>query len=223
MKIGEVAKQTGLSVSNIRFYEKKGLLNPRRREENQYREYESEDIRRLKEIMLLRKLGMPLESIYLLYQGQAEFGNLIRRQEEELKEQMEQLEGALNLCKLLEGKQKIEQVDVDTWLHYVQEEEGKGRRFAEAEEFLEDLAEFSRVASFRYDPYVGRFFQNHWVARTLAVLLALCLVMTAISVFVSKRSWVRGAAWFWVVLLLGYGFQFYYFRRRKRREEEEEK
>ena len=26
MKIGEVAKQTGLSISNIRFYEKKGLI-----------------------------------------------------------------------------------------------------------------------------------------------------------------------------------------------------
>ena len=50
MKIGEAAKETGLSVSNIRFYEKKGLLNPRRREESQYREYGQEEVRRLKEI-----------------------------------------------------------------------------------------------------------------------------------------------------------------------------
>lgn len=31
MKIGEVAQQTGLAVSNIRFYEKKGLLTPGRK------------------------------------------------------------------------------------------------------------------------------------------------------------------------------------------------
>lgn len=30
MKIGEAAKETGLSISNIRFYEKKGLLEPAR-------------------------------------------------------------------------------------------------------------------------------------------------------------------------------------------------
>ena len=42
MKIGEAAKETGLSISNIRFYERKGLLCPRRKEESQYREYEPE-------------------------------------------------------------------------------------------------------------------------------------------------------------------------------------
>ena len=34
MKIGEAAKETGLSISNIRFYEKKGLLEPEREAES---------------------------------------------------------------------------------------------------------------------------------------------------------------------------------------------
>lgn len=93
MKIGEAAKETGLSVSNIRFYEKKGLLTPRRKEESQYREYGPEDIRRLKEIMLLRKMGISVESIYLMYEGQAELSGLLQRQEKELAEQMEMLSG----------------------------------------------------------------------------------------------------------------------------------
>ena len=84
MKIGEAAKETGLSISNIRFYERKGLLCPRRKEESQYREYEPEDIRRLKEIMLLRKMGISVESIYLLYEGQTELLGLLERQEKEL-------------------------------------------------------------------------------------------------------------------------------------------
>ena len=44
MRIGEVAQRTGLSISNIRFYEKKGLIGPERNEQNRYREHEEEDV-----------------------------------------------------------------------------------------------------------------------------------------------------------------------------------
>ena len=37
MRIGEVAEKTGLSISNIRFYEKKGLIGPEREAESKYR------------------------------------------------------------------------------------------------------------------------------------------------------------------------------------------
>ena len=46
MKIGEVAEQTGLSISNIRFYEKKGLIEPKRNEQSKYRDYTEEDVKR---------------------------------------------------------------------------------------------------------------------------------------------------------------------------------
>ena len=45
MKIGEVAEQTGLSISNIRFYEKKGLIEPKRNEQSKYRDYTEEDVK----------------------------------------------------------------------------------------------------------------------------------------------------------------------------------
>ena len=63
MKIGEAAKCTGLSMSNIRFYEKKKLLTPKREDGNQYRDYTEEDIERLKKIMILRKLDIPIDTI----------------------------------------------------------------------------------------------------------------------------------------------------------------
>ena len=113
MKIGEVGKETGLSASNIRFYEKKGLLCPKRREESQYREYGPEDVRRLKEIMLFRKLGISVESIYLMYQGQADYDGLLLRQEEELSEQMEILKGALELSRHQKGKGPASKQDVN--------------------------------------------------------------------------------------------------------------
>jgi len=223
VKIGEAAKETGLSVSNIRFYERKGLLAPKRREESQYREYEAEDVRRLKEIMLLRKMGLSVESIYLLYEGQADLQSLIRRQQAQLKEQMEQLNGSLELCRMLSREPSMDGVDVDTWLRYVREEEEKGKKFAEAEELLEDLTEFTRLTSFRYDPYVGRFFQRHWVTRTLAVLITLSLVLTAVSSVVHGGGYIgRAVIWFWGVYLLWLGMNFLYYRRRKHRDDKKE-
>lgn len=66
MKIGEVAKQTGLNVSNIRFYERKGLLEPAREGDGNYREYSDADVFCLKCILLYRKMGLSIDTIYLL-------------------------------------------------------------------------------------------------------------------------------------------------------------
>ena len=44
MTIKEVEQITGLTRSNIRFYEKEKLITPDRNENNGYREYSEEDI-----------------------------------------------------------------------------------------------------------------------------------------------------------------------------------
>ena len=48
MNIKEVEKITGISSQNIRFYEKYELVQPVRNANNGYREYNAEDIRKLK-------------------------------------------------------------------------------------------------------------------------------------------------------------------------------
>ena len=48
MRIGEIAEKTGLSISNIRFYEKKGLIGPDREKESKYRNYTDGDLDRIK-------------------------------------------------------------------------------------------------------------------------------------------------------------------------------
>ena len=54
MKIKEVEDLVGITKANIRYYEKEGLLNPKRNEENNYREYTLEDVRSLE---LTPKIG----------------------------------------------------------------------------------------------------------------------------------------------------------------------
>ena len=68
MKIQELEQRTGLERASIRFYEKEGLLSPKRLE-NGYRDYSDDDVLLLKKIKLLRRLGMSVEKIRQLQQG----------------------------------------------------------------------------------------------------------------------------------------------------------
>ena len=63
MRISEVAEKTGLSISNIRFYEKKGLIGPDRDKDSKYRNYTEEDLVLIKQILLFRKMDFSIETI----------------------------------------------------------------------------------------------------------------------------------------------------------------
>lgn len=52
-----------VSVHQIRYFEDKGVLLPSYTDTNQYRKYGIDQIYQLAQIMLLRKLGMPVQSI----------------------------------------------------------------------------------------------------------------------------------------------------------------
>ena len=62
LPIGDLARRTGLSVSAIRFYENKGLVQPMRSNGNQRRFLRS-DIRRLSFILIAQQLGLALSEI----------------------------------------------------------------------------------------------------------------------------------------------------------------
>lgn len=63
MKIGELAKRTGLTTSRIRFYEKSGLLSAVERQENGYREYGPEALWMLEIIATAQSAGFTLDEI----------------------------------------------------------------------------------------------------------------------------------------------------------------
>ncbi|WP_290901887.1 MerR family transcriptional regulator [Aquabacterium sp.] len=63
MKIGELAKRSGLATSTIRFYESKGLLNAVSRQSNGYREYPLEAVMVLSIIANAQQTGFSLDEI----------------------------------------------------------------------------------------------------------------------------------------------------------------
>ena len=65
-RIGDAARQSGVSAPNIRFYEKEKLLAPGLRGENSYRLYSERDLHQLRFIRSCRALDMSLDEVRTL-------------------------------------------------------------------------------------------------------------------------------------------------------------
>jgi MerR family transcriptional regulator, thiopeptide resistance regulator len=79
-RIGELARETGLTVRTLHHYDQLGLLSPLSRTEGGHRCYTSGDVRRLHRIVALRSLGISLEEIGTLLDGEPDPTGLLRRQ-----------------------------------------------------------------------------------------------------------------------------------------------
>lgn len=62
LKIGDFSKRTGLPVSTLHFYERKGLISPERNSSG-HREYGDADLTWIAFIERLKETGMPLAQI----------------------------------------------------------------------------------------------------------------------------------------------------------------
>jgi DNA-binding transcriptional MerR regulator len=60
MKIGEVAKDSGVTVDTVRFYERVGVLPPPARTESGYRDYEPDAVERIRLTRELQAIGFTL-------------------------------------------------------------------------------------------------------------------------------------------------------------------
>jgi MerR family transcriptional regulator, copper efflux regulator len=63
MRIGEFAKQAGVTPRTIRYYESLGLLGPSEREGAGFRYYSETELAKLQKINVLKGLGLNLEEI----------------------------------------------------------------------------------------------------------------------------------------------------------------
>lgn len=86
MTVKELEARTGLDRATVRYYEKEGLIKPRRLP-NGYRDYSEEDALALEKIVLLRRLDLPLEDIRRVQSGELPLGVALDVQEEALQKQ----------------------------------------------------------------------------------------------------------------------------------------
>jgi len=118
LKIGELAKRTGLSVRVLHHYDKLGLLVPSVRSEAGYRLYNREDVARLHKIQVLRRLDVSLSEVGKMLAGTAlDLGQTIEEQLSALDRQILQAQQLrerlqhLHLC-----LQADQEPSLDYWL-----------------------------------------------------------------------------------------------------------
>lgn len=133
MKIKHVEELVGITRKNIRFYEEQGLLSPGRAE-NGYREYHEADLKRLKQIKLLRKLSIPIEEIKRVLLEEQNLEVCLERHLRELERQKSSLEQMQILSRrLIDRHITLEQLDTDSCLDEMERLEKEGTRFMDVQ------------------------------------------------------------------------------------------
>ncbi|MEV4799127.1 MerR family transcriptional regulator [Nonomuraea sp. NPDC049421] len=63
MKIGQVAREAGVSVDTVRFYERRGILPAAARRPSGYREFAPAAVERIRTAKALQELGFTLDEV----------------------------------------------------------------------------------------------------------------------------------------------------------------
>lgn len=130
MRINEVEQLVGVTKGNIRFYEKEGLITPRRNQENGYRDYNEADVEWLKKIRLLRMLDVPIEEILRLKSGELTLEDAMGRHLIQLERKQSNLAVMQGLCaKLRSSRCQLEGLDANEVLDSMERHEQEGTQF----------------------------------------------------------------------------------------------
>ena len=90
LKIGEIAKKTGISIRSLRHYDAIGLLKPKTQTAVGYRLYNKEDIYRLQQIVSLQQMKFSLKQIKTMLNQNVSLKETLTLQREFLRQQLMQ-------------------------------------------------------------------------------------------------------------------------------------
>lgn len=173
MKIQKLEKELNITRSNIRFYEKEGLINPPRKE-NGYREYSEEDIARLKKIVIFRKLGISVADIKSIFDGTLSLQTAIDNNIDRLHKEIEELNGAIKVCEQIK-EETCEEKDFpqDHFWNVINNREKQGEKFNEIiKDYINfELHVFKQI--FGVNPVEEK--KKRGLASVIFTILAICL------------------------------------------------
>ncbi|MEZ2294208.1 MerR family transcriptional regulator [Variovorax sp. RCC_210] len=118
LKIGELARRTGLTVRALRHYEDIGLLVPSQRSSGGYRLYDGKDVARLYRIQALRRLDLSLAEIQrLLDDAAGGLSDVVAQQVKQLDREIRQATALrAHLLAMQRQLQASEEPGLDDWL-----------------------------------------------------------------------------------------------------------
>jgi DNA-binding transcriptional MerR regulator len=214
MKINEAEQLLGITKANIRFYEKEGLLSPSRNESG-YRDYSGGDIALLKQIVILRKLGIPVQKIGDILDGALPLQDALEENITSLNAQIEALNGALALTNQLRQENE-DTLDTERYWELIRNQESQGLRF---QELVDDYLKFTELNyEFLLWPLPGDALRSPWeVAKFIigfgivTALLKLPLGEPFLPTFLHQLAGSIGALVLWTAIFV----PIYLLRRRK--------
>lgn len=149
--IKEVENITGIDRQNIRYYEKEGLIHPKRNKMNAYRNYSKEDIQTIKQIILFRKLGISIEEIRHLLEGKKQLPEMIKNQKIKLQQEAKELEAALKFCDKIK-EENLSDLDVDYYLEEMRKAESLGSVFVKVLDDYKQVRNSEQIRTFTFMP-----------------------------------------------------------------------
>lgn len=195
MEIKEVEKLLSVSRSNIRYYEKEGLINPERKENN-YRDYSESDVATLKKILILRKLGFTVDEISSMQKGEISLSQVATENILRLEKEINDLKGALNMTKnLSEENPSFETLDQERLWNDISTAEEKGQKFADiCKDCLEYESEiFDNVWKNVFFHNFKKSRKNYGLPIAIAILVVICIVRGISSATLWNGSFLQGA------------------------------
>lgn len=122
MTIGEVSSMFQISARMLRYYEKIGLIESMQKEGYAYRVYNADAVRRVQQIIILRKLQIPLKQIRCMMDGNKE--EAIRILEARIRDMNENVKTVHAMKKALEKLLELlyEDASDENYMDFVQED-----------------------------------------------------------------------------------------------------
>lgn len=135
LKVGDLARRTGLTVRTLHHYDEIGLLTPSGRSEAGYRLYSQADVQRLHGIQTMRQMGLALSDISDLLAGDGVaperiIGQQIRALDQQIA-QASELRGRLTM--LRDGLMAGAEPNMGNWLEALALMTTYGKYFSSAE------------------------------------------------------------------------------------------
>jgi len=126
--ISQVSKQFKISTRTLRYYEQIGLIQSTMKEGYSYRTYDEDALLHLKQIIVLRKLRIPLKSIaeILLTENTALLIDVFQQSLSEIGDEITALTTIKNVIQSFIERLNIKNVKLQYFRHYDFNKERKG-------------------------------------------------------------------------------------------------
>ncbi len=136
LKIGELARRTGLTVRALRHYDDIALLVPSQRSSSGYRLYDHQDVARLYRIQALRRLDLSLADIQgLLANAAGDIAQVVARQVAQLDHEIQQASALRSHLHAMQAQLRADhEPGIDDWLFALETMVAGTKYFSAAEQ-----------------------------------------------------------------------------------------